>query len=84
MSSKSKMSSSEDREPNRLGEPGSLGDVTGRVLMEDRDISNVSKRSERAARCDWTFSTARSNADLDPDLGCPWAGALCAADPGRL
>jgi len=77
------MSSSEDGEPNRFGEFKSLGEVAGRILREDREISKVSKRSERAARCDWTFSTVRSNVNPDPGLSCPWAGALCTADPGR-
>ena len=79
------MSSPEEGgEPNRFGEFESLGEGAGRVRMEDLEISNVSKRSERAARCDWTFSTARSNVNLDPGIGCPWAGALCTIDPGRL
>lgn len=76
MSSRSNISSLEDAGPNRFGERESLGEVAGRARMEDWEISKVSRRSERAARCDWTFSTARSSVDLDPDLKRPWVGAL--------
>ena len=77
MSSKSKTSSlEEDGEPNRFGEVESLGEGAARVRIEDLDISMVSRRSERAARCDWTFSTARSNVSLDPGRRWPCVGAL--------
>lgn len=65
------MSSPEDGEPNRVGEFKSLGEAAGRVLAEDRETSKVSRRSERAARCDWTFSTARSSVTPDPVRSCP-------------
>jgi len=50
MSSRSKTNSpEEDGEPNRFGEFESL-EGAGRVRMVDREISRVSRRSERAAR----------------------------------